>query len=81
MCKRQQCCENNTQIQRCDVDELILDELTCRLTYGCTADCTFCASPALATQDNGLCVSEDVADCARLGGMVVEGDLFDEKLS
>ena len=36
------------------------------LTYGCTADCTFCASPALATQDNGLCISTDVAQCATL---------------
>ncbi|CAK8985770.1 unnamed protein product [Durusdinium trenchii] len=68
------------EVPRCDTDEMILDELRCRLTYGCTADCTFCASPALVTQDNGLCVSEDVASCNQLGGLVVEGQIFDERM-
>lgn len=68
------------EVARCDVDEMILDDLRCRLTYGCTADCTFCASPALATQDNGLCISTDVAQCATLGGLILEGDIFDETM-
>jgi len=68
------------RVSRCDVDDMILDELTCRLTYGCTASCTFCASPALATQDNGLCVSTDTSSCTNLGGIVVQGDLFDERM-
>lgn len=50
------------------------------LTYGCTADCSFCASQALVTEDHGLCVSSDVARCTELGGLRVEGDLFDERM-
>ncbi|CAE7337395.1 unnamed protein product [Symbiodinium pilosum] len=68
------------RVDRCDVDEMILDDLMCRLTYGCTASCTFCASPSLATQDNGLCVSSDVANCNSLGGVIVAGELFDERM-
>ena len=72
--------QTGCRVARCDVDEMILDELTCRLTYGCTASCTFCASPALATQDNGLCVSTDIASCTNLGGVLIQGDLFDERM-
>ena len=68
------------EVARCDVDEMILDDLRCRLTYGCTADCTFCASPALSTQDSGLCISTDTANCAVLGGQVLEGNIFDETM-
>ena len=54
-----------TTVGRSDRDPLQLVWSTHRgLTYGCTADCTFCASPALSTQDSGLCISTDTANCA-----------------
>eukprot|EP00930_Biecheleria_cincta_P033869 TRINITY_DN23441_c0_g1_i2.p1 TRINITY_DN23441_c0_g1~~TRINITY_DN23441_c0_g1_i2.p1 ORF type:complete len:2588 (-),score=365.17 TRINITY_DN23441_c0_g1_i2:2-7765(-) len=73
--------EESCETDRCDIDDMIWDDYTCRTTYGCSVTCVFCASPALMTQEQGLCVSEspqDVKNCKKEGGIEVKGKVFDE---
>eukprot|EP00931_Biecheleriopsis_adriatica_P060374 TRINITY_DN36256_c0_g1_i1.p1 TRINITY_DN36256_c0_g1~~TRINITY_DN36256_c0_g1_i1.p1 ORF type:complete len:2648 (-),score=427.06 TRINITY_DN36256_c0_g1_i1:64-8007(-) len=73
--------EKSCIIERCDVDEMIFDDWTCKLTMGCSAFCPFCSSPGLLTQDQGMCVSTNKADlrnCAPQGGILIKDIMFNE---
>lgn len=73
--------EQSCMRARCDLDERLVDKQTCQELQGCTASCAYCASPASATAEQGICYTtqpDDVARCGDLGGVLLDGQLFNE---